>query len=560
MRSRGNRTIKDITLLRVDVYYDLEVPTYHNYLAAGIYHHNTGKSTALIDYLIMSGVDYPGAHLLFARAKLSDLRRTSLTKYLSRAGLLLDQEASNKNEGVYAFPEVNGKRSLLYVLGLDRVDLSEVLKSFEPFRAGFEEADEIPQRAFNLVLGRLRQKVRHAQRTNRWLIGHMAARWGCDFDRAQALLEIPNSELDLGHHGPNQLKYVFNPTGNDPTWKRVMNLPYPDKESGDVRKWLTENVGISEFYLPYAKLPQSYEYKAGNLVGLPDGSRAYVGRTEKKSGKVELIDGRKFKRTDLTYIGQRASVYVWSDENWSRNVAADENFLYMTDDSMREQYFEGIVDTRQGLVFPEFSRDRNVVPAPKRDIPKDARVVVAIDHGFRHPTVALVAVATQFPVGGLLIVKEYMVSGRSAYDNAFQIKGMVPNYITDVSYWADPSMWRTEATSMRSVSDEYHEAGVLLYKADNNIEYTVEVGKRLLRPTLDPRTHEELPRIFVSEDCKQLIYALETTETKHMTSSRDNWIVDMIDTFRYLLSGVYNQVAPQGLDLKKRAKPRTFDW
>jgi len=520
---------------------------------------NTGKSTALIDYLLMAGVNYPGANLLFARGKLSDLRRTSLNKYLSRAGLLLDQDASNKNEGVYAFPEINGLRSKLYVLGLDRVDLREVLKSFEPFRAGFEEADEIDQQAFNLVMGRLRQKVRHSSRTNKWLIGEMAARWGCSFDRAQQVLQIPNSELELGHFGPNQLKFVFNPTGNDPTWKRVMNVPYPDKESGDVRKWLEENVGISEFYIPFSKLPRSYEYEAGDLVGLPDGTRAYAG-IETPDKTVELVDGRKFPKSDLTFIGQRASVYAWADENWSRNKAADKNFLYMTDEEMRDQYFEGIVDTKQGLVFPEFSREVHVVPAPKRDIPKDATVVVSVDQGFRHPTVALVGVKTNYPPGGLLIVKEYMVAGRSAYDNALQIKNLIPDYITALSYWADPSMWRTEATSMRSVADEYYDAGVLLYKADNHIEYTIEAGKRLLTPVKDPRTDETLPRIFISEDCKQLIYALETTEMKHMTSSRDNWIVDMIDGFRYLLSGVYNAVAPQGLDFSKRAKARTFDW
>ena len=41
---------------------------------------NTGKSNALVDWRIISGLDSPGANLVLTRAKLSDLRRRTLTK------------------------------------------------------------------------------------------------------------------------------------------------------------------------------------------------------------------------------------------------------------------------------------------------------------------------------------------------------------------------------------------------------------------------------------------------------------------------------------------------
>lgn len=564
-------TISSVELLRHDLYFDLSVPGLHNYLAEGVYHHNTGKSSALADYLIISGLLYPGANLLLARAKLSDLRRTTLAKYLSRAGVLV--EDSNKNDGVYYFPEVNGLRSRLYVLGLDRVDLVEVLKSFEPFRAAFEEANEIPEEAFDLTLGRLRQKVRHANVTNRSHIAMLAARWGVPFERAQGLLRIPDKELDLGHFGQVQLKYVFNPEGNEPVWKRVVGVPYPEKMT---REWVRENVGIREFQVPFAKMG-SYEYKAGNLVALPDGSRAFVAREVKVApqkdpvtGKrltlkpgdtpVELMDGRKVAKKHLAFVGQRAAIFAWIDENLSRNMDADENFLYMQDPDLRALYFEAQVDVKKGLLFPEFDRAIHVVPKPRKDIPRSSRVIVGIDQGYRHPTTAVVAVETSYPQGGLLVFREYLVQGLSAFDNATAIRQMVPSYVSNVEYWGDPAMWRTDATSLRSVADDYYEAGVPLNRAANNHDLTINAVKTMLTPLDDYRTGEAEPRIFITEDCVQLIHALETAHYRDLTTGREKWIVDMVDCFRYLVSGTYTRMSVDTASFEVRAPVRTFGY
>lgn len=509
---------------------------------------NTSKSTALVDWLILSGLEYPGANLVLTRAKLSDLRRTTLTKYLSRAGKVLVEDY-NKNEAVIQFPEINGEQSVLYMFGLDRHDLREVLKSFEPFRAAIEESNEVPHDAFDMLLGRLRQKVEHRERTNRWLVYNLASKWHVTPARVQEIMGFTDAQLNEKHLGKNQLKHVFNPEGNDHTWKRMVGIPYPTREEMGPA-WVKKHVGKREFVLKPDEYGD-YQFSPGNYVELEDGSRHFVAGEAKDSDSgnrmVELVDGTLVPRDTVSFVGQRASVFAFTRENWSRNVDADENFLYMSDPTIREKYYEAKVDTKTGLVFPEFDRMKHVVIGMKDldRVPKHLRVTVSVDQGFRHPTAALMAVEVMKPRNAILILREYLVSGRSAMDNAYQVKGLVPPGIEEVTYWADPSMWRMEPTSMSSVADEYMQSGVPLMKADNQLESTIDQAKKMLSPLPDIFTGTEHPRVFVSEDCEQLIYALEACEYRHLASARDNWVVDMVDAFRYLMSGVQKQ---QGMD------------
>lgn len=498
---------------------------------------NTGKSTALVDWLLMSGIDYPGANLVLTRAKLSDLRRTTLTKFLSRAGNVLVDDY-NKNEAVISFPEINGKVSRVYLFGLDRSDLEEVLKSFEPFRAAVEEANEVPNKALDMLLGRCRQKVEHRYKTNRELVAMRAQLWGVPEKRAQQMLRLRDEQMDMPLLGPNQLKYVFNPEGNDHTWKRSVGKPYPKPEEMS-QEWVRKNVGINEFVLSPKELG-SYEWQAGNLAQLPDGTRVWVaGEKPLASGEpgVELADGTVVAKNTLSFVGQRAAIFAFTGENWSRNVRSDENFLYMLDPSIKEQYFEGKVDVNKGLVLPHFHRPTHTAPPLKNKPEGFQRILVGLDQGFRHPTVALLAVELKKPRGGLFILKEYMAVGRSATENAYIIRGLIPEWATDVQYWADPSMWRVDPTSVRSVADDYMSAGVPLMRADNNIDRTVDAVRDMLRPEIDYTTGNSWPRLFISEECEKLMEAIETCTNQHMETSRENWIVDFIDALRYLVSG-----------------------
>lgn len=536
--------------------WDLTVEDRHEFIAEGVVVHN---STALVDWLITSGIEYPGANLVLTRAKLSDLRRTTLTKFLSRAGTVLVDDY-NKNEAVIHFPEINGKVSKLYMFGLDRTDLDEVLKSFEPFRAAVEEANEVPSRALDLLLGRLRQKVEHRYRTWEWYAREMASLWGVSEERARVMLGVPKERLQEPHLGANQLKYVFNPEGNDAIWRRCVGVPYPPPDQFS-REWVRENVGVREFVIPPEEVG-SYSFQAGNLVELPGGVRAFAaGEGDDESGQrvVELADGSFVPKSQVSFVGQRAAIFVFTDENWSRNVKSDENFLYMQDPAIREQYFEGRIDVRKGLLFPGFDRITHVAPPPKAGLPAGLRVHVGLDQGMRHPTVALLAVETRKPAGGLYVFKEYVASGRPASENAYLIRGLVPPDAESVQYWADPSMWVVDATSGRSVADDYFTAGVPLMRAENAVERTVDGVRDYLRPEIDWLTGDERPRLFISSDCEQLIHAIETCTTQHLFSSRDNWIVDVVDALRYLVSGASRLVVPDEV-VPRAAKPRVWDF
>src|SRR5690606_15197252 len=129
--------------------------------------------------------------------------------------------------------------------------------------------------------------------------------------------------------------------------------PYPSKEEMG-QKWVDENVGVREFVIS-PKDVGSYSFQAGNLVEFPGVSgpeRAFAageGDAEDGSRVVELADGRFVSKYEVYFVVQPYAILVFYHENWSRNVKSAENFLYMKDAAIREQYFESKVDSRRGL-------------------------------------------------------------------------------------------------------------------------------------------------------------------------------------------------------------------
>ena len=108
---------------------------------------NVAKSTTLVDSALLDGVNYPGCEVLFARAKLTDLKSTTLMKLKQRGGVLVEDR--NENEAIYRFPyqphPLTGQpvQSIIRCIGLDRSDLQDVMKSKEPFRVKLEEGNEM---------------------------------------------------------------------------------------------------------------------------------------------------------------------------------------------------------------------------------------------------------------------------------------------------------------------------------------------------------------------------------------------------------------------------------
>ncbi len=513
---------------------------------------NTGKSTALVDWLILSGVNYPGCHLVLCRAKFTDLKRTTLPKLLSRMGKLVANH--NKNEGYIEFPRVkDSPPSRIWMFGLDRHDLREVLKSFEPFRAAVEESNEVSSMALDLLLGRCRQKVRHQSETNADWCKTLAPIWGVDEDTVASVLGFGPKELNEPRVGTNQLKHVFNPEGDDQTWRRMVNLPYPGKDEM-TPAWVERNVGICEAILPPQRIG-SYKFQPGDYAIVLNQKRKGFVKADHGT-TIELLDGSKHQKSNIGFVRQRAAIFVWPYENESRNIQADRNFLYMEDPSIRERYMEAKIDAKEGLIFPMFDRALHVVKKPTIELGGSLSGVGSVDHGYRHPTAALWGIKTKWPSGGALILKEYLVSGLSASENAYAVKALADPKIATI-WGCDPSMNRTEATSMRCVMDEYRDAGIMVIPAANNREQTINAVQEALTPHYDPRTRELRPLLFISEECEKLIEALLTAKWSDLTTRRDNWQVDMVDALRYFV----DMMAMTGLTYNPESvKPRVKKW
>lgn len=70
--------IREIQYYKTDNYYDIHVFGTHNYLAEGLFHHNSGKSLALYIKLILFVKCFPGNKVVLGRKTLQDIERAIL--------------------------------------------------------------------------------------------------------------------------------------------------------------------------------------------------------------------------------------------------------------------------------------------------------------------------------------------------------------------------------------------------------------------------------------------------------------------------------------------------
>lgn len=125
----------------------------------------TSKTSALADWLIWSCYLYPGSQNGLFRAALQDLKRsTSMTLERRLQNLNKKLYNLNRQDWVVTFPywvNAEGKPSTIHMFGLDTGDPIAKLKSFETFRIGIDEANEVEEHVFDLALLRIREKAYH---------------------------------------------------------------------------------------------------------------------------------------------------------------------------------------------------------------------------------------------------------------------------------------------------------------------------------------------------------------------------------------------------------------
>jgi phage terminase large subunit len=147
-----------ITRVRFDAhaqYYDLSVPLYEHYAAAGLWHHNSGKSHAgcLKDILFL--LEYPGAEMMIAAPNhpwLRDTTRKTFFEILATfpGGASAYIKAYNKTENVVWFQ--NG--SIGYFRSMDNPD---TIRGLNLAAGHIDEAGYVSHRAWEVFKACLRQ-------------------------------------------------------------------------------------------------------------------------------------------------------------------------------------------------------------------------------------------------------------------------------------------------------------------------------------------------------------------------------------------------------------------
>lgn len=142
-------SILSIEKTEEDWYFDIQVGNTNNYVSGGAVHHNSGKSRALIEELIQSGLDYPGYPMAVYRKTLPSLRDSTLHEYR----MMVPQGIGNMHETTLSYTFSN--RSFINFRGLDDPNKA---KSTNFATIVMEEADEFSYEDFNFLNGRIRSE------------------------------------------------------------------------------------------------------------------------------------------------------------------------------------------------------------------------------------------------------------------------------------------------------------------------------------------------------------------------------------------------------------------
>lgn len=105
--------MSSITYERTDEYFDLHVPGNEHYLAEGIWHHNTGKSTAALEKIYLCASKYPGARILIIRKTRASCTESVLVTW--------EQKVVPAGHPILAGPDRNHRQRYSFPNGSDVV-------------------------------------------------------------------------------------------------------------------------------------------------------------------------------------------------------------------------------------------------------------------------------------------------------------------------------------------------------------------------------------------------------------------------------------------------------
>lgn len=264
--------------------------------------------------------------------------------------------------------------------------------------------------------------------------------------------------------------------------------------------------------------------------------------------------------TGKTYYstGLGIKIYHWENQSLSdapRRVAG------LIPEEVRKRFLGGEPAKKTGLVYPEFKRNLHVIPPV--DIPIHYPVWVGIDHGVRHPTVAVAI--TRDDDNNFIIFREYVVRDALAADNARAILSQYSDlYQNRIEWYGDPSMWMVKGYD-KAIAELYIEEGIPLEPSTRTASINLKRGgdddmaMELIRTWLRPKSvmgGEAKPRLYVTEDSPETIKQFRNLTWENLAKIEKD---DVFKAVRYAVARIPEFYSP-GWKPPSEFKSHRLNW
>lgn len=222
--------------------------------------------------------------------------------------------------------------------------------------------------------------------------------------------------------------------------------------------------------------------------------------------------------------------------------AIEEMAANMSEDEAQMRIF-GNFRFLQGLVYKEFIKEykpEGHLVKPFK-IPDDWPKWRCMDLGMSHPTVCLWC--TVAPNETAYVYREYTSKGRSAEHDAKAIIGMSGNETYMRPVIADPSAWSITKANVRSVAQQFGDAGLPFTPAPRTQKMGEWAGVHKVKRWLESRDARNNPKFLVFDTCGFLISEFRKwkvkTDTRNAPLGSDSFEDknnDSLDALRYWVS------------------------
>ncbi len=121
----------------------------------------TGKTSALVAAMLMAAMKYPGARLALVSSTRANLERSVLQTLEQMAQPLIQAKKYRhvKRDNRIEITTPEGEKSNIYLFGLDNPNADKLLVGTEWLQVFVDQLERIPERKYEILLTRIRQKV-----------------------------------------------------------------------------------------------------------------------------------------------------------------------------------------------------------------------------------------------------------------------------------------------------------------------------------------------------------------------------------------------------------------